>query len=397
LSDRGSRGAVVSASALDERGGRRRRRTAGAARRFSRATSSGSRPRQERALSPGRPAAGGYPGLRSLHALFQQRIAGDDALLKLASLRFAQEGLAAEAYADTPDQLDRVLRYVPPHPRLPTVHLNRGLNMLRERDRGVAEEFAARFAGRLSGMVVHDHADMGAQTGTLVAALQDLGRRLARSRGAPRLFLEYAAGLEPGWFVEVAERLKDADRISCCIDVGHVGIRQASARFARDHQGLSLRSLSPDDERLPSLLTDVQEAVTSVLQDVLDMTRSIGRLGKHLHFHLHDGHPLVGGLPDHFTFLMRLPIPFSHEGRQSLATMYGPAGLAAIVAAATDACGPDRVSFTLEIHQAEGRLPLGDAEGLFRHWQDTTNAERMNYWLSVLAQNAMLVDERIPG
>jgi hypothetical protein len=332
-----------------------------------------------------------------VHGLFQQRIAGDDALLRLASLRFAQEGLAAEAYADTPDQLDHMLQYVPPHPRLPTVHLNRGLNMLRERDRGVTEEFAVRFAGRLSGIVVHDHADMGAQTDSLVAALRELDTRLARSQGAPRVFLEYAAGLEPGWFVEVAEQLKEADRISCCIDVGHVGIRQASDRFARDHPDISLRSLSPHDERLPSLVTDVQNAVAGALHDVLDMTRSIGRLGKHLHFHLHDGHPLVGGLPDHFTFLMRLPIPFSHDGRQSLATMYGPAGLAAIVAAATDACGLDRVSFTIEIHQVEGRLPLGDAAGLFRHWRDTTNAERMNHWLSVLAQNAMLADEGIRG
>lgn len=340
---------------------------------------------------------GGPGGLLPLHALFLPRFDGDDALLKLASLRFAQEGLAAEAYADAPDQLDRVLRYVPPHPRLPTVHLNRGLNMLHERDRGVAEEFAVRFAGRLSGIVVHDQPDMGTQADALVAALQDLDTRLARSRGAPWLFLEYAAGLEPGWFVEVAERLKDAARISCCIDVGHVGIRQAAARFALDHQGLSLRSLSPDDERLPSLLTDVQDAVASVLPDVLDMTRSIGRLGKHLHFHLHDGHPLIGGLPDHFTFLRRLPIPFSHQGRQSLAMMYGPAGLAAIVAAATEACGLDRVSFTLEIHQVDGRLPLGDAEGLFRHWPDASNAERMNYWLSVLAQNAMLVAEGIAG
>jgi hypothetical protein len=51
------------------------------------------------------------------------------------------------------------------------------------------------------------------------------------------------------------------------------------------------------------------------------------------------------------------------------------------------------VSFTLEIHQVEGRLPLADASGLFRHWQDLTNAERMNYWLSVLAENAMLISE----
>jgi hypothetical protein len=335
-------------------------------------------------------------GLPPIHALFQQRIAGDDALLKLASLRFAQQGLAAETYADTPGQLERVLRYVPPHPRLPTVHLNRGLNMLRERDRNLVEEFAARFAGRLSGMVVHDHADMGEQTGNLVAALRELDTRLARSPGAPWLFLEYAAGLDPGWFVEVAEQLKDTDRISCCIDVGHVGIRQAGARFGRDHPGLSLRSLSAADERLPGLVTAVQDAVASALPDVLAMTRSIGRLGKNVHFHLHDGHPLVGGLADHFTFLMRLPVPFSHAGRQSLATMYGPAGLTAIAAAATAAIGLDRVSFTLEIHQVEGRLPLGDAEGVFRHWQDITNAERMNYWLSVLAQNAMLASAAIP-
>jgi hypothetical protein len=269
--------------------------------------------------------------------------------------------------------------------------------MLRESDRAVAGEFAVRFAGRLSGMVVHDHADMGAQTASLVAALQELDTRLARSPGAPRLFLEYAAGLDPAWFIEVAELLKETEKICCCIDVGHVGIRQASARFARDHPDLSLRSLSPHDERLPGLVTDVQNAVAGALHDVLDMTRSIGRLGKHLHFHLHDGHPLVSGLPDHFTFLMRLPIPFSHDGRQSLATMYGPAGLAAIVAAAAGACGTDRVSFTIEIHQVEGRLPLGDAAGLFRRWQDTTNAERMNHWLSVLAQNAMLAGESIPG
>jgi hypothetical protein len=289
-----------------------------------------------------------------------------------------------------------VLRYVPPQPRLPTVHLNRALNMLRERDRDVVEEFAGHFAGRLSGLVVHDQPEMGEQTENLVAALRDLDRRLARWPDAPWVFLEYAAHLEPGWFVEVAERLKDADRISCCLDIGHIGVRQAHARFAREHPGLSLQSLSPADERLPGLVNDVQDAVLAAPQDIVAMTRSIGQLGKNVHFHLHDGHPLVGGLSDHFTFLRRLPVPFSYEGRQSLAMMYGPAGLSAIVAAATAAIGRDRVSFTLEIHQVEGRLPVRDADGLFAHWQDLTNAERMNFWLSVLAQNAMLVRAAIP-
>ena len=55
----------------------------------------------------------------TVHALFQQRIAGDDALLKLAGLRFAQMGVAAEVYADTPDQLEYVLRFVPAHRACP--------------------------------------------------------------------------------------------------------------------------------------------------------------------------------------------------------------------------------------------------------------------------------------
>jgi len=74
-----------------------------------------------------------------------------------------------------------------------------------------------------------------------------------------------------------------------------------------------------------------------------------------------------------------------------LAPLYGPAGLASIVTAAVEACSTGRASLTLEIHQAEGRLPLGDAAGLFRHWRDTTNAERMNYWQAVLAENHLLV------
>jgi len=43
----------------------------------------------------------------------------------------------------------------------------------------------------------------------------------------------------------------------------------------------------------------------------------------------------------------------------------------------------------------EGRLPLSDAAWLFAHWQDTANAERMNYWLSVLSENAMLTANSI--
>ena len=286
-----------------------------------------------------------------------------------------------------------MLRFAPAQPSLPVVHLNRGVNVLNEQGRAVVGEFAGRFAGRVAGLVVHDKREMGEQTDRLLDVMRELDGRLSERPGGPLVFLEYAAGLEPGWFVEVAERLRDAERVSCCIDVGHLGIRQASARFGRSHPGLSLRSLSPADGRLPDLAADVQEAAGNAVRDVLDVIRSIGSVGKHVHFHLHDGHPLIAGLPDHFTFLTRLPIPFSYQGRRSLSMLYGPGGLASIVSAATGACRPEAVSFTLEIHQVEGRLPLGDASRLFARWRDTTNAERMNYWLSVLGENALLISE----
>jgi hypothetical protein len=329
----------------------------------------------------------------AVHALFQQRIAGDDALLKLAGLRFAQMGVASEVYADTADQLEYVLRFVPAHARLPVVHLNRGVNVLHERGRSAVGDFADRFAGRVAGVVVHDHHEMEARTDRLVAGMRELDTRLREQPDGPVVFLEYAAGLDVGWFVEVAERLQDAQRVSSCIDVGHIGIKQASARFWLRHPGLGLGHLTTGDYRLPDLVADVQDAVGGALPDVLDVIRSLGRLGKHTHFHLHDGHPLIPGLPDHFSFLTRLPIPFTYQGRQSLSTMYGPDGLAAIVSAALEEFPPRAVSFTVEVHQVEGRLPLADAAWLFRHWRDTTNAERMNYWLSVLSDNAMLISQ----
>ncbi|MFL6104382.1 MAG: hypothetical protein ACJ74K_13885, partial [Actinomycetes bacterium] len=114
------------------------------------------------------------------------------------------------------------------------------------------------------------------------------------------------------------------------------------------------------------------------------------RLGKRFHLHLHDGHPLIPGLSDHFSFLTRVPVPFEFQGRRSLEPLYGPAGLSAIVQAAAGNGGAP-ASLTLEIHQVEGRRPLADAAGLFRRWRDLTNAERMNHWLAVLGEHAALV------
>src|SRR5579872_4437047 len=177
-----------------------------------------------RGITPGQEASG------YVYALFQRRVDGDDALLKLAGLRFAQMGAAAEVYADTPDQLEYVLPFVPAHARLPIVHLSRGLNVLHGQDRAMVREFADRFAGRVAGLVVHDKREMGAQTDRLLAAMRELNAHLCAQPAGPLVFLEYAAGLDRGWFIEVAERLQDAERVSCCIDVGHIGLRQEIGR-----------------------------------------------------------------------------------------------------------------------------------------------------------------------
>jgi hypothetical protein len=71
--------------------------------------------------------------------------------------------------------------------------------------------------------------------------------------------------------------------------------------------------------------------------------------------------------------------------------MYGPSGLSEIVNASLIAFSPERISFSLEIHPTEGRAALGDASFLFDHWEDRSNAEKMNYWLSVLRQNHQLL------
>jgi hypothetical protein len=102
-------------------------------------------------------AASTMPGVR---ALFQQRVSGDDALLRLAAWRFKEAGMPAELYADSPDQLEYLLAFVPEDDTLPSVHLSRSVNLLQQSGRELIESFTTRFAGRVAGLVVHDKAGM---------------------------------------------------------------------------------------------------------------------------------------------------------------------------------------------------------------------------------------------
>jgi hypothetical protein len=330
-------------------------------------------------------------------ALFQKRIEGDDALLRLASLRFREAGLGAEFYAENPAEFNRLMGFRPMPEGTAVVHLSREMNILEESHRNLILDFASAFGSQVSGLVIHDQPEAATQKENYLAALRDIGTRLDKMRNSPLLFVEYAAGLEPGLFVEILQAVRDCERVSGCVDIGHIGLQQVRSAYSQNHPGTDICSLTPEDPRLPLVIEDVLTAVGSALGMVLDVIRTLGRMGKPLHFHFHDGHPLSTGSPfgisDHLSFLGKIPIPFEYRGKYSLDLMFGPSGLAMIVTESLRLLAPEKVSFSLEIHPSKGRLPLGDALPLFDHWVDQTNAERMNYWLSVLVQNLRLLRE----
>ncbi|NVM21672.1 MAG: hypothetical protein HWN68_07825 [Desulfobacterales bacterium] len=332
-----------------------------------------------------------------LLALFEKRIDGDDALMHLAGLRFKEAGLGTEFYAETPMVADWLLRFKPTSETPVVVHLHRGINLFDEGSRKLIMDFAKGFKDQVFGLVIHDQAEIATRFDDYLAALRNLESALRQIEGGPCLFIEYAVGLEPELFIELFMAIRDLERISGCVDIGHIGLWGARTAYSRSHPGKDVCALTPHDPQLPEVIEDVQGAVRFALDVVLHVIQALGHLGKPLHFHLHDAHPLSTfssfGLSDHLSFLTEIPLPFEYEGVRSLHPMFGPLGLSRIVTESLQVLGPDHVSFSLEIHSTEGRLPLGNASYLFGHWEDKGNAERMNYWLSVLLRNHELVSE----
>ena len=327
--------------------------------------------------------------------LFEKRIEGDDGLLELARLRFQQAGMGAEMHAGTPEQLDWMMRFQPSPQSPVVVHLPRDFNLAEENSRRRIFNLAAHCTGRVHGFVLHDHRDMAGRAEEYLRAAPELNARLQSIEGRPLVFVEYAVGLEPEVFAKFFESIRPLARISACIDVSHVGIRQAQRAYAQLRPGEDVCALKSQPAHLPQVMDDVEAAVNSALPTVLHLIETLGALGKPVHFHLHDGHPLSTfspfGVSDHLSFLATIPIGFEWRGQRTVPLMFGPAGLAQIISQALKSIGGERVSFTLEIHPAAGQLPLGDASALFGHWRDKTNAEKMNHWLAVLAENHRLL------
>ena len=327
--------------------------------------------------------------------LFQKRIEGDDCLLALAKKRFEQAGLGAEFYAGNPDELQWLLNFKPANDLPVVAHLSRGINLLEGNSRAQVLEFARRFAGQIYGMVVHDQPELASRQEDYLRALREMNALLEKVPNSPWLFIEFAVGLKPETFAEFAESIADCGSTSVCVDVGHVGIWQARAAFAARHVGRDVCDLKPTHPELPRLVTEVQQATATAWPTVQQLIQRLGAIGKPVHFHLHDGHPSSTfspfGVSDHLSFRTEIPIPFEHQGRRVLPTLFGPTGLTQIIHMALGSLGGSNCTFTLEIHPPEGRRALGDAANLLNHWIDKTNAERMNHWLAVLRENQQLV------
>ena len=323
--------------------------------------------------------------------LFEKRIEGDDSLMELARRRFQEAGMGAEMHAATPEHLEWMMKFRPSENAPVVVHLARNFHLADEQSQKRIVDFATRFAGRVWGMVIHDHAALAARPQDYIAAAWQMDDQLEKIKQCPMLFVEYAVGLEPDDFARFFSAIPDLDRISACIDIGHVGIREARAAYARSHGGEEICALKSPSARHPEVMADVDAAVSSASAAVLSLVERITALKKPVHFHLHDGHPLSTfspfGVSDHLSFFTEIPLNFEYRGRRAAAPMFGPAGLSKLVARAVELMGHRRSSFTLEIHPTGEQLPLGEAAALFEHWTDKTNAEKMNHWLAVLRRN----------
>lgn len=324
--------------------------------------------------------------------ILQKRIAGDDALLALARSRIEQAGAGAEFYAGTLEELQWLLQFRPRSQAPVIVHLTHDINLLDKDSRRLIIDFASLAAWeKIHGLVLHDHHKMTGLFSEYTQALKKINAALEDIPGSPYLFLEYAAMLAPHFYCEVLKSVQSLSRISACIDIGHLGIRQTYENFRKRHKKIDVLSLTASDPRVPGFASDIEEATRSALPMTIEVIQTLGRLGKPLHFHLHDGHPLSTfspfGFSDHISFFEEIPIPFLHNGKAMLAPMFGASGLKAVVTEALRALRPDQLTFTLEIHPPPGYLHLSDVAHMFEHWYDKTNAEQMNYWLMILLQH----------
>jgi hypothetical protein len=334
------------------------------------------------------------PPTPPLFGIFHRQIEGDEALLRLARIEFERAGMGAEIYPESVDEALFLWRFVPRTSERHLVHLPRHWNVLSEVDRQQVVDFASALRGRARGLVLHDDLGWSERQHELRDRLEQMDRELGKTPGAPPVFLEYAAGLELDTFAALIEAVALLPRISACIDTGHVALFSARQRLEHARPGLDALGLEPDHPALAELLPLLDQTAEEVRGDVASLVERLGRIGKPLHFHLHDGHLLSRhseyfaeyGVRDHVSFRQSIPVPSWVSPSGQLPTLLGETGLRRLLAAAF--AHLESLSFTLEIHptRARHRRPLGEHAPLFAEWTNLGRAERMHHWLGVLVE-----------
>lgn len=329
-----------------------------------------------------------------LLALFHKKVAGDDALLRLAQLRFNEAGLGPEYYADSVSDLEHHMGFCPDFTKDIFLHLPRELNAFEEGSGKYVRELAGAFRGHVTGLILHDQEEAAHSALEYESAIRSLASQI---KGGPRLYIEYAVGLDPHIFINLIKSLKEVENIGACLDIGHIGMKQIFSAYSLKTGGGNILALRSSKKLTASNLEDVEEAKKSALPVVLEMIEELGSLGKPVHFHLHDGHPLSRlspfGLTDHLSFYEKTPLPFQWKGE--IDPMFGTQGLAKIIEASLTRIGAHQLTYTLEMHPAMRRLPLGNGAPLFTAWEDLTNAEIMNDWLWELKKNSTFINDVI--
>ena len=135
----------------------------------------------------------------------------------------------------------------------------------------ISQYFATKFKDQIFGLVIHDQTEITTRFDDYVAVLHEIESRSKKVPGSPYLFVEYAAGLEPDFFIEILKAIQNLEHVSACIDIGHIGIWQVRSAYSRDHPGKDVCAITPYDPELPEVIRDVQKAVDSGLDAVLNV------------------------------------------------------------------------------------------------------------------------------
>src|SRR5262249_38901784 len=154
----------------------------------------------------------------------------------------------------------------------------RNIRLLEAKGRDAVCAFAARFAREAAGLVVHDQLETASRFDDYVAAVRDLDARLRGLGPGPTVHIEDAAGGPAEAFVALLEAVRDCERVSACVDISHIGIRQCQRAYDRLHPGEEVCHLKWHDPRLPGRVNDVQAACGTALPVVCQTVAAIARL-----------------------------------------------------------------------------------------------------------------------